>query len=43
MTEKGSLDLPRYGYGKYTGLDGKKHVGIDRVGRPGIADMVIRL
>lgn len=43
MTEKGSLDLPRYGYGKYTGLDGKKHIGIDRVGRPGIADMVIRL
>ncbi|KEQ72290.1 hypothetical protein M436DRAFT_17185, partial [Aureobasidium namibiae CBS 147.97] len=31
----GSVELPRYAYGKYYGRDGKQHVGVDRVGRPG--------
>ncbi|KAI5208692.1 hypothetical protein E4T39_01290 [Aureobasidium subglaciale] len=38
-----SSELPRYGYGKYVGRDGKQHIGVDRVGRPGVPDMVIRL
>ncbi|KAG9608164.1 hypothetical protein KCU77_g3902, partial [Aureobasidium melanogenum] len=42
-TTVGSLELPRYGYGKYFGRDGKRHVGVDRVGRPGVPDMVIRM
>ena len=39
----GSVELPRYAYGKYYGRDGKQHVGVDRVGRPGVPDMVIRM
>lgn len=39
----GGTEMPRYGFGKYFGRDGKQHVGIDRLGRPGIPDMVIRL
>lgn len=38
-----SVELPRYAYGKYYGRDGKRHVGVDRVGRPGVPDMVIRM
>jgi hypothetical protein len=37
------MEVPRYGYGKYFGRDGKQHVGVDRIGRPGIPDMVIRM
>jgi hypothetical protein len=39
----GGGELPRYAYGKYFGRDGKQHIGVDRVGRPGIPDMVIRM
>jgi hypothetical protein len=37
------VELPRYAYGKYFGRDGKQHIGVDRVGRPGVPDMVIRM
>ncbi|KAI4733391.1 hypothetical protein E4T50_16053 [Aureobasidium sp. EXF-12298] len=39
----GGGELPRYAYGKYFGRDGKQHIGVDRVGRPGVPDMVIRM
>jgi hypothetical protein len=42
-TTTGDAELPRYAYGKYYGRDGKQHVGVDRVGRPGVPDMVIRM
>jgi hypothetical protein len=42
-TTTGDAKLPRYAYGKYYGRDGKQHVGVDRVGRPGVPDMVIRM
>lgn len=38
-----AAELPRYAYGKYYGRDGKQHIGVDRVGRPGVPDMVIRM
>lgn len=31
----------RYGFGVYVGRDGREHLGIDRVRREGIADMVL--
>jgi hypothetical protein len=37
------VELPRYAYGKYFGRDGKQHIGVDRVGRPGVPDMVVRM
>ena len=43
VNNSGGSGLPRYGYGKYYGRDGKQHIGVDRVGRPGIPDMVIRM
>ncbi|KAJ5886635.1 uncharacterized protein N7473_009309 [Penicillium subrubescens] len=33
--------LPMYGFGIYVGRDGKEHLGIDRLHRPGRADMLI--
>ncbi|THW22919.1 hypothetical protein D6D24_00887 [Aureobasidium pullulans] len=43
VNNSGGSGLPHYGYGKYYGRDGKQHIGVDRVGRPGIPDMVIRM
>ncbi|CAD0029634.1 unnamed protein product [Aureobasidium pullulans] len=36
VNNSGGSGLPRYGYGKYYGRDGKQHIGVDRVGRPGM-------
>ncbi|KAL3475081.1 hypothetical protein BJX99DRAFT_230534 [Aspergillus californicus] len=37
----GGNGYPRYGFGIYVGRDGREHLGIDRYGRPGRADMLI--
>ena len=31
----------RYGFGIYIGIDGKEHLGIDRMYRPGSSDMMV--
>lgn len=36
------LEIARYGFGRYLGRDGNQYIGIDRTGRPGVADMVVR-
>ncbi|GAB7355989.1 hypothetical protein MBLNU459_g6616t2 [Dothideomycetes sp. NU459] len=38
----GALETARYGFGKYMGRDGNQYVGIDRMGRPGVADLIVR-
>lgn len=34
--------IPRYGFGVYQGMDGREHLGIDRLKRPGCEEMLIR-
>ncbi|KAE8355148.1 hypothetical protein BDV28DRAFT_58232 [Aspergillus coremiiformis] len=41
MPPPGDRDHPLYGFGIYVGRDGKEHLGIDRLHRPGRADMLI--
>ena len=33
--------VPRYGFGVYLGMDGREHLGIDRLKRPGSGEMLI--
>ena len=33
--------VPRYGFGVYFGMDGREHLGIDRLKRPGSGEMLI--
>ena len=33
--------VPRYGFGVYVGMDGREHLGIDRLKRPGVGEMLI--
>ncbi|KAL8796882.1 MAG: hypothetical protein Q9195_000965 [Heterodermia aff. obscurata] len=33
--------VPRYGFGVYWGMDGREHLGIDRLKRPGVGEMLI--
>ena len=33
--------VPRYGFGVYYGMDGREHLGIDRLKRPGSGEMLI--
>ena len=33
--------VPRYGFGVYCGMDGREHLGIDRLKRPGVGEMLI--
>ena len=33
--------VPRYGFGVYWGMDGREHLGIDRLKRPGTVEMLI--
>lgn len=37
----GEREIPRYAFGVYVGRDGKEHLGIDRVHRPGTGEMVV--
>ncbi|KAL1968143.1 hypothetical protein VTN77DRAFT_2274 [Rasamsonia byssochlamydoides] len=41
VTPPGEREAPVYGFGIYKGLDGRDHFGIDRLRRPGQADMLI--
>ncbi|KAK5951828.1 hypothetical protein OHC33_007120 [Knufia fluminis] len=40
-TEKQSDQESRYGFGIYTGVDGKEHLGIDRMQRPGSGENLV--
>lgn len=40
-TEKDTDQEARYGFGIYTGVDGKEHLGIDRMHRPGSGEMLV--
>jgi len=40
-TEKHLDHETRYGFGVYTGADGKEHLGIDRMQRPGSGEMLV--
>jgi len=42
-TPTGEKTVPRYGFGVYGGQDGKEHLGIDRIERPGYGEMLIDL
>ena len=33
--------VPKYGFGVYQGMDGREHLGIDRLKRPGCGEMLI--
>ncbi|KAI9833290.1 MAG: hypothetical protein M1819_003685 [Sarea resinae] len=37
----GETERARYGFGVYRGRDGREHLGIDRVKRPGGVDMIV--
>jgi hypothetical protein len=41
VTIPGQRDGSRFGFGVFRGLDGNEHLGIDRVFRPGQAEMLI--
>lgn len=41
-SQTNEMDYLRYGFGRYLGRDGNRYIGIDRLGRPGIADMAVR-
>lgn len=41
QTEKDTTGDSRYGFGIYNGVDGREHLGIDRMRRPGGADMLV--
>lgn len=41
MAPPGERGFPAYGFGVYVGRDGREHLGIDRVRRPGREDMVL--
>lgn len=41
VTPPGQQEAPVYGFGIYKGLDGRDHLGIDRVHRPDQVDMLI--
>jgi hypothetical protein len=41
VTPPGQREAPVYGFGIYKGMDGRDHLGIDRLRRPGWADMLI--
>lgn len=38
---RGENRLPRYAFGVYVGRDGKEHLGIDRLERPGVGEMIV--
>ncbi|KAK5096697.1 hypothetical protein LTR70_002933 [Exophiala xenobiotica] len=40
-TEKHVDQETKYGFGIYTGVDGKEHLGIDRMQRPGSGEMLV--
>ena len=40
-TPSGEKSTPRYAFGVYVGRDGKEHLGIDRLQRPGSGEMLI--
>lgn len=35
--------VPRYGFGVYWGVDGREHLGIDRLKRPGVGEMLVTM
>ena len=37
----GENQMPRYAFGVYVGRDGKEHLGIDRLERPGLGEMIV--
>lgn len=41
QNEKDTDREARYGFGIYTGIDGKEHLGIDRMQRPGSGEMLV--
>lgn len=43
VTPPSERAAPRYGFGIYRGRDGRDHLGIDRVSRPGSVEMVLAM
>lgn len=43
VTPPSERTAPRYGFGIYRGLDGRDHLGIDRLTRPGGVEMVLTM